>query len=550
MFPRIPSIGRRMAPALIAVLCATCPRPTVAAPPALHTSAGTLCDSAGAPVVLRGIDICSLEWTNAGDHLMASVGQAVDVWHARLVRLPIAQDRWAGRMPDDKSGPDLSDGGAAYRGVVDSVVARASASGCYVLVDLHWSDMGVWGSSLGQHKMPDDNSAIVWRDIAARYANNPAVLFDPYNEPHDVSWQVWRSGGTVAEGAASYHSPGMQGLVDVIRATGANNVIAVGGLAYAYDLSGVAKGYAISGQNIIYSCHIYPAQPSDWDSSVGAVARMAPVLIGEFGADATSDYARFIPRMIHWIDEHRYSSAAWCMHTEATPCLIANWKYDRTYWEGSYVFSWMTGGPAAPARLQAGGGSGRISLSWAAVPGASGYRVYRSAKPGHEADGAPLTASNGASYVDSPLADGATYYYRVAAVGPACDSGFSAEMGATVGVAGGFEAPQPAFAFAATVSPQTAAPNRPVAITASATDVGRAGGEGVMVVVAIHDALDKDVYQHEFPHQNISPGQTLSFSLSWSPPSAGSYHVCVGAFAEGWSPKYGWEEHCANIAVP
>jgi hypothetical protein len=276
---------------------------------------------------------------------------------------------------------------------------------------------------------------------------------------------------------------------------------------------------------------------------------MAPVLIGEFGSDATSDYARFIPRMISWIEEHRYSSAAWCMHTEATPCLIASWNYDRTYWEGSYVYSWLNGGPAAPAGLRADGGAGRISLSWPAVPGATGYRVYRSAKPGHEADGSPLMATTGAACVDSGLADGATFYYRVAAVGPACDSGLSIEVGAKVGVAGGFEAPRPAFAFAASASPQATAPNRPVAITARATDVGKAGGAGVMIVVAVHDAQDKGVYQHEFPHQEVSPGQTLSFALSWTPPAAGSYHVSVGAFADGWSPKYGWEENCAAIAV-
>ena len=402
---------------------------------------------------------------------MASVGQAVDVWRAKLIRLPIAQDRWAGRMPDDKSGPDRWDGGAAYRAVVDAVIARASAAGAYVLVDLHWSDMGVWGSSVGQHKMPDDNSALVWREIAARYANNPSVLFDPYNEPHDVSWQVWKSGGTVAEDSATYHSPGMQGLVDVIRSTGAGDVIAVGGLAFAYDLSGVAKGYAISGGNIIYSCHIYPAQPSDWDSSVGPAGRIAPILIGEFGADPTSDYARFIPRMIRSM-EHRYSSAAWCMHTEATPCLVADWSYDRTYWEGSYVFSWMTGGPAAPERFLADGGAGRVSLSWAAVPvdRLQGVPVSEAWARGGRGS---ARATTGASLVDSPLADGATYYYRVTAVGPACESGFSAEMGATAGVAGGFEAPQPASR-----SPRPPRRRRPRPAGRSPSRPGRQTSEG------------------------------------------------------------------------
>lgn len=552
MAPRISSFCCRLSPALIALLCLASPRVEGGTSPLpLHTSGNALYDNAGKPVVLKGLNICSLEWTNGGDHLMASVRKAIDIWHATLIRLPIAQDRWEGRMPDDKSGPNLSDGGAAYRKLVDGVIAAASASGVYVLVDLHWSDMGAWGSNLGQHKMPDDNSALAWRDIAARYAGNPGVLFDLYNEPHDVSWQVWRNGGNVVEDSAAYHSPGMQGLADAVRSTGANNVIAVGGLAYAFDLSGIAKGNAISGPNIIYSCHIYPAQPSDWDASVGAVGAMAPVLIGEFGSDSTSDYARFIPRMIRWVNEHHYSAAAWCMHTEATPCLIASWNYDPTFWEGTYVYSWLNGGPAAPVQLQADGGAGRISLSWAAVPGANGYRVYRSAKPGHEAYGAPLASNTaGTAFVDASLADRATYYYRVAAVGAACDSGLSNEMGATAGMAGGFEAPQPAFTFTATAVPPKTPPNRPVAITATATDVGKAGGTGVMIVVAVHDANDKDLYQHEFPHQSIDPGQTLRFSLSWTPPAAGSYHVSVGAFADGWSPKYGWDENAAAFVVP
>src|SRR5271169_469127 len=157
MDARIPAKGRRLAPALTALLCLAGPPTANAAPSRLHTSGNALCDAAGTPVVLKGLNICSLEWTNSGDHLMASVRQAIDTWHATLIRLPIAQDRWEGRMPDDKSGPDRSEGGAAYRGAVDAVVAAASASGVYVLVDLHWSDMGVWGSNLGQHRMPDDN---------------------------------------------------------------------------------------------------------------------------------------------------------------------------------------------------------------------------------------------------------------------------------------------------------------------------------------------------------------------------------------------------------
>ena len=38
-----------------------------------------------------------------------------------------------------------------------------------------------------------------WEAVAKAFANHPTVLFDLYNEPHDVSWQVWRNGGMVSE---------------------------------------------------------------------------------------------------------------------------------------------------------------------------------------------------------------------------------------------------------------------------------------------------------------------------------------------------------------
>jgi endoglucanase len=41
-----------------------------------------------------------------------------------------------------------------------------------------------------------------------------------------------------------------------VRDTGANNVVIIGGLNYAYDLSGIAN-YAIDGVNIMYNTHPY-----------------------------------------------------------------------------------------------------------------------------------------------------------------------------------------------------------------------------------------------------------------------------------------------------
>ena len=84
--------------------------------------------------------------------------------------------------------------------------------------------------------MPDRNSLAFWKDFAAAYKNHPAVVFDLYNEPHDVSWDAWLNGGPVTEKnrrantELSFEAVGMQALLDAVRGTGAKNLVIAGGL--------------------------------------------------------------------------------------------------------------------------------------------------------------------------------------------------------------------------------------------------------------------------------------------------------------------------------
>jgi aryl-phospho-beta-D-glucosidase BglC (GH1 family) len=249
---------------LVAILAFLAQARVMAQPLVLHVSGSDLVNSNGATVVLHGVNIPSLETLNTGTGpassgnpsggggtgIMDSVNEAINVWHVSLIRLPICQDRWLGYAPVDYNG--YSNSASTYQGIVEQIVSTASAAGVYVLIDMHWSDEGVWGENLGQHMMPDENTATAWTSVATEFANNPAVLFDAYNEPYPTSWSIWLNGGTVDD-TVTYTSPGMQGIVNTIRATGANNVIVVGGISYSGDLTGIANGYAISGSNIMYS---------------------------------------------------------------------------------------------------------------------------------------------------------------------------------------------------------------------------------------------------------------------------------------------------------
>lgn len=310
------------------------PYPT---PPALRVIGNQLRTPNGKPVRLQGVNVPSLEWSNTGDEkIRESVRVALDEWRSNAIRLPVSQDRWFGKAEGQ------TDGGKAYRSIVDSLIQDTSRRKAYLILDLHWSSAGEWGKNLGQHKMPDTNSLAFWQDAAVRYRNHSAVLFDLYNEPRDVSWEVWRNGGRVEEEDKgqrfAYETPGLQGLLDAIRAKGAKNVIVAGGLDWGYDLSGVVDGYALAdpkGSGVVYDTHIYPWK-TEWDRKVSMAAARHPVLVGEVGCEPDpkqEDPATWAPKALAFIEKNRLSWTAWCFHPDASPRILSDWNYTPTpYW--------------------------------------------------------------------------------------------------------------------------------------------------------------------------------------------------------------------------
>jgi endoglucanase len=341
------------------------PRAESAGPPLPLKVVGTeLRNSRDEPVVLRGVNTAGLEWSSNGEgRILETVRRAIRDWRANVVRLPLSQDRWFGKTPEQ------SDGGEAYRGLVREAVETCSSAGCYIILDLHWSNAGEWGKQIGQHVMPDQHSVAFWKDLAAAYRDHPAVLFNLYNEPHDVSWDVWLKGGTVTEKpyrrnpAKTFEAVGMRTLLDTVRATGARNVVIVGGLDWSYDFSGILEGRRLKdpeGNGVVYDNHAYPFKGEtvdQWIARMEKAAKALPVIVGEFGADPRlrggESGETWVRRVLQALEDHNWSWIAWDLHPSASPCLIADWSYTPTPHFGVWVQKALAGelpprkGPAA-----------------------------------------------------------------------------------------------------------------------------------------------------------------------------------------------------------
>ena len=291
----------------------------------LHTQGNRLLNAAGGLVVVHGVDLPSLEWSNRGDHVRRSLAAAIKQWHIHIVRIPTADARWFGQMPGQ------THGGSVYRHILDQLISTAAKNRVYVVFDLHWTDMGGHMHTLGQHRMPGPGSLIFWRSAAERYKHFPNVLFDVYNEPHGVPWTMWRNGGPCAEETkqtvVAYPAAGMQQLYDTVRKTGAENIVIVGGLSWAYDEFGVPHGFAIRGHNVVYDCHVYPWKHK-WRRNFESVAKSEPLIIDEFGGGA-KDLA-FGKRVLAFAAKNNISWCAWSFHPKAGPVLITSWSYRPT----------------------------------------------------------------------------------------------------------------------------------------------------------------------------------------------------------------------------
>lgn len=85
----------------------------------------------------------------------------------------------------------------------------------------------------------------------------------------------------------------------------------------------------------------------------------------------------------------------------------------------------------APTNLTAVGGDARVTLSWSAVAGATGYRVYRGIMSNTQGTTSLEPSPTVATFIDTNVTNGITYFYKVTAMVTGAESARLTEASAT-----------------------------------------------------------------------------------------------------------------------
>ncbi|MGZ6792567.1 MAG: glycoside hydrolase family 5 protein, partial [Mycobacteriales bacterium] len=286
-------------------------------------------DGSGRPVQLLGVDragteyACAQGWGIFDGPTDAAAVAAIAAWHANAVRVPLNESCWLGI-----NGVSPTYGGAAYRDAITAWVGRLHAAGLVAVLDLHWNAPGTALATSQQDMADADHAPAFWTSVASAFRTDPGVVFDLYNEPHDISWDCWRNGCTTAGG---WQAAGMQSLVDAVRATGATQPVIANGDQWGGDLSGwLAHRPVDPAGQLVAGLHEYSfggcVTTACWDGVLAPVAASVPVVTGELGEDDCG--GAFVSAFMAWADAHGLGYLGWTWNTwdcRTGPALISGW---------------------------------------------------------------------------------------------------------------------------------------------------------------------------------------------------------------------------------
>ncbi len=300
--------------------------------PVAHVAGNHLVDAHGKTLILRGVNRPGADYAcRHGQQVFVGPTDEASIkimksWKVNSVRIPLNEDCWLGI-----NGIPKATGGLNYQAAIKAYVALLARQGLVSILDLQWSGPGSQAATNGRSMADLDHSVAFWSSVANVFRQSDHVLFDLFNEPHDISWSCWKNGCTTPQG---WKTAGMQQLVSAVRQAGASQPIMLGGLDWANRLDRWLNFMPSDPRHqLVASFHVYSKNPcnniSCWNRQVAPVAKRVPVVTGEIGEyDCTSN---FIDRYMPWADARGISYLAWAWiegkgyTCNSGPTLIVNY---------------------------------------------------------------------------------------------------------------------------------------------------------------------------------------------------------------------------------
>lgn len=306
-------------------------------PTGLHAVGNHVEDDAGNMIRLRGVNRSGTEYKCVQGGLFDGPNDeksvaAIASWNVNAVRVPLNETCWLGI-----NGVPQALSGDAYKQAIVDYVALLHHYSLIPILELHWTAPGDQ-KAISQPLVPDaDHAPDMWADVAATFAADTGVIFEPFNEPvynylfdgeddDESAWSCWRDGCSVPERTSSdgtvspaFEATGIQALLDAIRGAEADagtpsHFVLQGGLDWSNDLRGwLAHRPDDPESNVGAAWHIYNFNPcssaSCYDGAPADVAATVPLVATEIGQNDCN--GGFVTGVMDWLDVHDGGYLAW-----------------------------------------------------------------------------------------------------------------------------------------------------------------------------------------------------------------------------------------------
>lgn len=234
----------------------------------LHIQRGAIVASSGCTINLKGFNLPETGYGDATgvlpSKLFAEIGWLAQNFKMNVWRVSLNAVWWN----EDVAVPMV---GTHYRAWIQQLVQFLESKGSYVLLtkgpQFHEPPCGGIvtycpsqnqatidikkdpNNPVYQHQLTTgvyiDDAVTMWTSVAALYANDPAVLYDDWNEMHQITPALWRQNSQI--------------LIDTIRSQNPQSLVFFGGNHFENGFNPLIKGLVppFTEPNLVYDFHVY-----------------------------------------------------------------------------------------------------------------------------------------------------------------------------------------------------------------------------------------------------------------------------------------------------